>query len=183
MGFRVAGLSSIARCPSNVAQDGFIRAVRDDASDKLCLDGKRLVPVGEDNGSVEYRTFPDTFVRVLALSHKGWGSKKGPHHFEVYERSGRISEYGDSDDSQVRGAGGVVRAWAISKTSDRRGNYLAYTYRNDPDPTGSGATIEQAPLRIDYTGRTGFVSSKVPLKPRSEVDARTIGARPSSAST
>src|SRR5579871_6568161 len=49
-GFSIAGLSAITRCPQNLAQDGAIRAVQYDAQDKLCLDGKRLVPVSQDSG-------------------------------------------------------------------------------------------------------------------------------------
>src|SRR5262249_28339491 len=75
----------------------------------------------------------------------------GHEFFEVYERSGRIDAYGNSEDSRVLGKGRVVRAWAISETQDRRGNFLTYTYRNDKDPAGD-ATVEHVPLRIDYTG-------------------------------
>jgi len=46
VGFSLTGLSSIMRCPSTLADDGEIRNVRYDVGDKLCLDGKRLVPVG-----------------------------------------------------------------------------------------------------------------------------------------
>src|SRR5262249_53336769 len=55
-GFSIAGLSAITRCTQNLAQDGAIREIRYDPSDKLCLDGKRLVPVATSTGKVEYRT-------------------------------------------------------------------------------------------------------------------------------
>src|SRR5262249_52324910 len=42
LGFSISGLSAITRCPRNMAQDGVIQAVRDDESDALCLDGRRL---------------------------------------------------------------------------------------------------------------------------------------------
>ena len=53
VGFGIGGLSAITRCPSNLAQDGEIRGVRYDAEDKLCLDGKRLIPVGQSPGIIE----------------------------------------------------------------------------------------------------------------------------------
>src|SRR5277367_6454992 len=52
VGFSLAGLSAITRCPQNLAQDGEIRDVRYDAADKLCLDGERLVPVGQGAGTI-----------------------------------------------------------------------------------------------------------------------------------
>src|SRR3954470_14697553 len=63
VGFSLGGLSAISRCPSNLASDGEIRGVRYDAADKLCLDGKRLIQVGQGAGVIEYRTLPDTFVK------------------------------------------------------------------------------------------------------------------------
>ncbi len=48
MGFSLSGLSAVTRCPRSVAQDGRIRAVRDDAEDALCLDGARLVPIRQE---------------------------------------------------------------------------------------------------------------------------------------
>ncbi|KYG01643.1 hypothetical protein BE21_56380 [Sorangium cellulosum] len=64
-GFSIAGLSAITRCPKSLAQDGEIRGVRYDGDDALCLDGQRLVPVRERPGTIEYRMFPDTFVKVV----------------------------------------------------------------------------------------------------------------------
>jgi RHS repeat-associated protein len=174
MGFQLAGLSSIARCPSNVAQDGFIRAVRDDGSDKLCLDGKRLVEVGFSNGATEYRTLPDTFLKVLAYDGAGWDAARGHEWFEVYERSGRITVYGGSVDSRVLGKGKIVRAWAVARSRDRRGNYVAYTYDNDLDAT-TGATLEHVPLRIDYTGHPDRKPSRAVsfvYEPRAPSDVR-----------
>src|SRR6185503_1363170 len=71
VGFALGGISAITRCPSNLAQDGEIRGVRYDASDKLCLDGKRLIPVGQAPGTLEYRTLPDTLVKVIGHFPEG----------------------------------------------------------------------------------------------------------------
>lgn len=47
MGWSAEGLSAISRCSSNIEQDGTARAVDLSTSDKLCLDGQRLVqPLG-----------------------------------------------------------------------------------------------------------------------------------------
>jgi YD repeat-containing protein len=155
VGFSLAGLSSITRCPQNLAQDGRVRGVRYDEDDKLCLDGLRLVPIGSHEdarlGHVEeYRTFPDTFQRVLAFYPKGWSNAKGPKSFEVYTKTGRILEYGGEKSGRVLGKGGVVRAWWVTRDADRRDNAVLYTYTNDTDLV-DGHTVTHAPLRIDYT--------------------------------
>src|SRR5262249_45913291 len=69
VGFSLQGLSAITRCPRNLAQDGRIAPVRYDSTDAFCLDGLRLVPVTPSKHKAtsvaEYRTFPDTFSRVV----------------------------------------------------------------------------------------------------------------------
>src|SRR5580693_6511047 len=51
VGFGLQGLSSITRCPSNMAQDGRIRAVQYDELDHACLDGLRIVSVPDSVGA------------------------------------------------------------------------------------------------------------------------------------
>jgi hypothetical protein len=90
VGFSLQGLSRISRCPSNLAQDNHVRAVRYDTSDHFCLDGARLVQVAanaDSKGStVEYRTFPDQLAKIVAHYPAGWGVQRGPRHFEVFTR-------------------------------------------------------------------------------------------------
>jgi len=86
MGFAVSRLSAITRCPHTILDDGQVRGVQDTPDDAFCLDGKRLVAVGSGLGSVEYRTFPDTFTQVIA--HLGRGALDGqPDSFDVYTRA------------------------------------------------------------------------------------------------
>jgi Salmonella virulence plasmid 65kDa B protein len=73
-GVSIGGLSSISRCPSQLTDEpGEIRGVRFDAEDKLCLEGKPLVRVGEAAGVIELRTFPDTQGKVLGHYPPGGG--------------------------------------------------------------------------------------------------------------
>jgi hypothetical protein len=85
MGFSLQGLSAITRCPANMAQDGYIAPVRYDGTDHFCLSGMRLVPVPSLHKkvlqTVEYRTIPDTFARIVA---KYGGGVSGPLSFEVH---------------------------------------------------------------------------------------------------
>jgi len=166
MGFALSGLSSVTRCASNIAQDMRIRGVRYDNEDNFCLDGLRLVQVGVGGeqptfGSYykEYRTFPDTFRRVRAYSAN---KNSSPHLFVAETKSGRVVEYGESQASsqfngRVMGKDGVVRAWAITRETDRHDNGIEYTYFNEREesvpggPTGDGHTITHVPQSIRYT--------------------------------
>ncbi|XXY17780.1 RHS repeat-associated core domain-containing protein [Sorangium sp. So ce216] len=150
MGFSVTGLSAVTRCPRTIAQDGEIRAVHYDQDDALCLDGKRLIEVGRAGDLVEYRTFPDTFTKVIA-SHEDWDREKGPMYLRAYTKSGRIIEYGNEPSGRVMGKHGVVRAWWVTRVSDRYGNTMDTRYKSEEHPTEK-YTVEHAPLRIDYTG-------------------------------
>ncbi|MBK8252064.1 MAG: VCBS repeat-containing protein [Polyangiaceae bacterium] len=123
-GFSLSGSSTITRCPKNIAQDGEIRAVRYDSQDKLCLDGQPLVQVAEETGQVEYRTLPDTFVKVV-----GYAPSAGiPQWFEVFAPNGVITEYGRTAATRPRGPNNSTRAWLAAKTHDGRGNALTYGY-------------------------------------------------------
>ena len=148
VGFALQGISAITRCPSNQAQDGYIRAVEYDGLDKLCIGGLRLVPVGTTATTVEYRTFPDTFSKVVATF--GAGSALGPESFEVFAKDGHVLEYGAGTNSRAMATGGAVAAWWLTTEMDRRGNAIDYTYDNDID-LDDGHTLGILPLRIDYT--------------------------------
>src|SRR6185312_13143609 len=115
----------------------------------FCLDGLRLVPfprstVGE---GWEWRTFPDTMRKVVSHVQD---RALGPQSWTVYERDGRIREYGATADSQVLATGGVVAAWWLAREHDRRDNEVAYTYSNDPF-WFDGHTQEILIRSIDYT--------------------------------
>ena len=165
MGFALSGLSSVTRCPSDIAHDKRIRGVRYDREDNFCLDGLRLVQVG--GGSVhtvlgaysrEYRTFPDTFRRVRAYSAD---EDSSPQVFVAETKSGRVVRYGEPAtfgfNGRVMGKDGVVRSWAVTRETDRHDNGIDYIYQNDREvsvpggPTGDGHTITHVPLRINYT--------------------------------
>jgi len=63
--------SSIYRCPQTIAQDGYSIPVRlDDNTDRLCLDGQRLMLVsgtGYFVNGAEYRTEQDSFAKIVRL--------------------------------------------------------------------------------------------------------------------
>ncbi|XXT16045.1 RHS repeat-associated core domain-containing protein [Sorangium sp. So ce429] len=155
-GFSLAGLSAITRCPSSLAQDGEIRGVRYDRDDKLCLDGQRLVPVGQGSGTIEYRTFPDTFVKVVGHYPPGDGAPAEALFFEAYLPTGRVVEYGRTGGSKPLARGGVPRAWLANETRDGRGNAMTYAYCLAEAEDGHAA--EYAVDEIRYTSFEGAPS-------------------------
>ncbi|MGK3962803.1 RHS repeat-associated core domain-containing protein [Sorangium sp. So ce118] len=155
-GFSLAGLSAITRCPSNLAQDGEIRGVRYDGDDKLCLDGQRLVPVGQGPGTIEYRMFPDTFVKVVGHYPPGEGAPAEALFFEAHLPTGRVVEYGRTEVSKPLARGGVPRAWLANETRDGRGNAMTYAYCLAQAEDGHAA--EYAVDEIRYTSFEGTPS-------------------------
>ncbi|WP_437485325.1 RHS repeat-associated core domain-containing protein [Sorangium sp. So ce1014] len=155
-GFSIAGLSAITRCPKSLAQDGEIRGVRYDRDDQLCLDGQRLVPVGEGPGTIEYRTFPETFVKVVGHYSPEGGAPAEALFFEAYLPNGRVVEYGRTEGSKPLARGGVPRAWLAEKVRDGRGNAMTTTYCLAEAEDGHAA--EYAVDEIRYTGFEGTPS-------------------------
>ncbi|XXU45450.1 SpvB/TcaC N-terminal domain-containing protein [Sorangium sp. So ce1014] len=127
-GFSIAGLSAITRCPKSLAQDGEIRGVRYDGDDALCLDSKRLVAVGRAPGTIEYRTLPDTRVKVVGHHAEEGQAPAEALFFEAMMPSGLVIEYGSGDSGKPLALGGAPRAWLATKARDGRGNAMTYDY-------------------------------------------------------
>ncbi|UXI65978.1 SpvB/TcaC N-terminal domain-containing protein [Tahibacter amnicola] len=152
LGWSLSGLSAIARCPQTVEQDGQTRGVRFDASDKLCLDGQRLVAVSGTYGqsNAEYRTEVDSFARI-----KQYGSlTSGNSCFTVEEKSGRIlhlgalvsaNACGAMDAAQIPDGSPAPLTWMVARVEDRVGNFQRYAYTD----FGNG---ERLLSRVTYTG-------------------------------
>jgi len=143
MGFSISGASAITRCPKTMALDNEIGAVHYNEEDALCLDGKRLVVVAQNDEIVEYRTFPDTQVKVI-----GHFEKETESYFEAFLPSGWMVEYGKTAGSRPLARGGAARAWLATQTRDARGNAMTYGYCFAED---GDITAEYALDEIRYT--------------------------------
>ena len=151
MGWSLAGLSSVQRCPTTIAQDGQPDGITYSPSDRFCLDGNRLVLANDGQAyggdGTEYRTEMETFAQV-----RSYGSANGePSRFEVRTKDGRILTYdirvGGADprpDTTLTGVALKIRnyiledrgaartqRWLLSKVEDRFHNALRITY-TDP---------------------------------------------------
>lgn len=163
VGWSLSGLSVITRCPQTKSQDGVNQpgAIQFTASDRFCMDGKRLVNVpapiqsGVSTGTVGvygadqtyYSTEREEFSRVQSIG----AVSSGPSSFKVWAKSGLIYEYGNTADSKIFASDGVkskgaVRVWALNKVTDAKGNYMTITYSQPDLVTG-----QYYPARIDYT--------------------------------
>jgi RHS repeat-associated protein len=103
LGWSLSGLSSIHRCGKTIAQDNVNRGISFDLTDRLCLDGQRLVranaPAPADSSTAsqdaaywaangEYRTEIDSFSRVTALTDRATLA------FKVETKDGKVKYYG-----------------------------------------------------------------------------------------
>jgi RHS repeat-associated protein len=148
LGFALNGLSSVKRCRENYASDASIGWYEDEyaGGNKLCLDGQRLAQVAMTGTTIEYRTVPDSFVKVIGYDHSyGQFSR-----FEAWLPNGSIIELGE----HVRQTTGVTAEWKQSRLRDRYGNYMQVIYDHLPvvAPFLPGQDSEVLPRFIRYTG-------------------------------
>src|SRR4051812_16916665 len=148
MGWTLAGLSEITRCPLTIATEGTPGGVTLTMNDRFCLDGMKLVVQGTGAygvDSTEYRTETETWTKVVSYGSAG----NGPMWFRVWTHDGLIKEYGNSTDSRAVAPGtSTAYRWAVNRVADRQANFMTYSYSQN---ASSGEFI---PMRIDYTGNT-----------------------------
>ena len=153
VGWSLAGLSAITRCPQTIVQDGAAAGITLDANDRFCLDGQRLILMsGASYGAVgsEYRTEIESFSKVVAYG----GTAGDPQYFRVWTKAGQIIEFGNTIDSRVEAQGKTAAlSWAANKISDTVGNYFTFTYFED------NTNGEHHVTRIDYTGNSAAALS------------------------
>lgn len=167
LGWSIAGLSAITRCPRIRDADGSNRDVRNDSQDRFCLDGNKLrltsspssKPYGSDGAT--YQTELETFSRITSF-----GTAGQPVTFKVERKDGLIYDYGTvgaSTDALILSIGqSWARAWALKRIRDRAGNAVVFTYEQDvvngeyriesvdyASSSNPSATVS-APYRIDF---------------------------------
>ena len=157
MGWSLSGLSSLHRCPQTLEQDAQIRAVQLDASDRLCLDGQRLVATSGSYGAAgaTYGTEMESFVRVTQL---GGDLTSAVSYFKVERKSGEIAYYGNTGTGAsparvVPGGVSVPLTWMVSVVQDRVGNAMHYGYTS----YGDGETLVNG---IWYTGTPSALGNR-----------------------
>lgn len=155
-----AGQSSITRGRSILARDSEVRGVQFDDSDKLYLDGKRLILVSGTylKAGSAYRTEVESFSKITA-HHNAGSSNADADYFKVETKEGRVMYYGGfgeaSDAYQSLGGEteGKAYVYGLTRVEDLQGNYMRYSYR----PVGNGEHVLDS---VDYTGHS---SSDLPF--------------------
>src|SRR5207253_10992074 len=129
VGWNLAGLSNVQRCPKTKYEDGLGAQVFLTSADLYCLDGKKLRVFSGTYGAdgAQYQTEIADFS--LVISHLTAGT--GPAWFEVYGKNGLIYQYGNTIDSALIATGtspGIVITWALNTITDRFGNHVDFAY-------------------------------------------------------
>ena len=162
-GWQLSGFSSIRRC---LRQQVATATLSFTNTDTLCLDGEPLVLIAGNNlqPGAQYRTLRERFVKVEIK-----GTTSVPW-FEVKMPDGTVSEYGNSEDSQLFTVSNNVRTatylWSVNQQTDAFGNSIKYVYHNDVmagvrhplrveygSPTSTGADHD-AVIRFEYVNRS-----------------------------
>jgi RHS repeat-associated protein len=151
-GFRLSGLSSIARIPTP-HRDGGFKAVTLTDDDSYALNGQQLhLDASASSGCRRYYTEYENFMEITMCNEAGYTDNDGRQYFVVKAKDGMVMEYGSAQDSRVvvdmPGGAKRVLEWKLSKLTDPAGRYIAYSYG-----TVNGEHVLQS---IAYTGTSGF---------------------------
>lgn len=135
LGWSLGGLQGIQRCAKTFAQDGINGRLAFENTDRLCLNGLRLLlvnlPASDANywsDGAEYRTEIESYARIRAQ-----GTGMAARSFQVYAKDGRILTFGQ-DTGAVAAYGAAksgAQSWALNRVEDRIGNYISYKYTQD----------------------------------------------------
>lgn len=163
VGWFLNGVSSISRCPTILAREGYINGVNFNQSDRYCLDGQPLVAISGSYGAngTEYRTEQETFARIVSYGTRG----RGPEYFRVWHKTGEIETYGATAESRLeRQADTSVHTWFISQLEDRESNYAQFGYSTFKTPGSyagcSASSIgEHLLCQIRLNGNSGLGAS------------------------
>lgn len=158
MGWGLAGLSAINRGGEDVENPdipGQMNApIEFVFEDEFYLDGERLVRTGTSPGGhgADGTAYDTQLARFMQCTSHG-AHNNGPDHFTVVTKDGMRYWYGvDAQNAKTLTDDGLseVLAWRLSQAMDPSGNYITYTYAEDPDASYNEHYLD----RIDYTGNT-----------------------------
>lgn len=138
IGWGINGANSmISRCRHTLEQDGEDKAITLTNTDRLCLDGQKLIAVNGiygENGT-EYRTEINNRSRITGYMD----SASNTSYFTVEKEDGSISYYGAQDIAKNRSdsillSGDVPLNWYLTSTSDNfrlARNTIFFNYNGD----------------------------------------------------
>jgi len=174
VGWAIAGMSQITRCPHNLSRDGYAAGPDFALSgsgnlNMYCLDGNKLFPTSYDGATANYQTESADFSKITAsfdYHHPAFD----PDSFVVYRKDGTIYTYGLAG-SALDGRGvsaaqhiygkptpdNVTYAWNLSSIRDRNGDKIVYhytvPYTDNVNPQLSSITYNGHIVSFHYTSR------------------------------
>lgn len=163
-GWNLSAASAITRCGSDMSIDGTQFSITWEQTDRLCLDGKRLIQVNSSNapqvgkasndaaGSAsgayrEFRTEEDGFMRIRAYGYAdGSTARSGPAFFRVWTKDGDVLDYGAAPTADGNTQGLITEAVPASSGVEKRVYAYAWALARHADSFGNA---------IDYKYRRG----------------------------
>ncbi|GAB1624069.1 hypothetical protein AAOGI_41190 [Agarivorans albus] len=138
IGWSIGGVSKIYRCGKNKVQDGenWSNRVFNNNSDRLCLDGQRLVLSGKSPGEqvsdADYWATNKTYYPEVdnGMSVRVMGLHSNASYFKVTTRSNEVWLYGNGSAASRISHNGVPTIWAIAQRVDKFGNIIQFGYQS-----------------------------------------------------
>ncbi|MBL4661113.1 MAG: VCBS repeat-containing protein, partial [Alcanivoracaceae bacterium] len=171
-GWSIGGYSVINRCPQTYDQDydassndPLVMSVNFGATDKFCVDGKRLFLKSGIYGAdgATYETELNDFTLYTSTGAQGGG----PQCFTAQHKNGNTSYYGNcglgsNEESSAYVDSGLTAtaannpafAWAQSRVIDVSGNYYDFAYYSGVVAGFSEPVIEFYPKKVYYSANT-----------------------------
>ena len=133
-GVNISGLSVITRAPRDIFHDGYVRGLRHDDTDALCLDGRRLILVSGTDGLPNAKYHPEGDPYTTVTIKGSYSNSSDSRWMEVATPDGLICQYGYTADSRQRyvsNSSSRINAWYINEIRNPQGNYITYNYGRD----------------------------------------------------
>ncbi len=116
------GLSTIHRCIGSQERDGRDRDILFNDGDHYCVDGQRLLEIGENTGAFR--------LEVDSLTHFKRIGQGRPQRFESLTKAGQRLVYGATANSTAPYSGTSGMAWYVDRIEDAAGNAITVQYIN-----------------------------------------------------
>ena len=137
MGWSLSGIPVIHRCAPSFATEGYRGAVPQSQSERLCLDGQKLVAINRSVpatdteywlAGTEYRTERESFLKIVSYGIEG----NGPQYFKAWTRSGNVLTFGFTADARLILPTHLnVDTWGLNQNTDPYGNSYNVIYGGD----------------------------------------------------
>ncbi|WP_444935777.1 FG-GAP-like repeat-containing protein [Microbulbifer sp. JMSA004] len=151
-GWSIGTGGAVSRCQKTFAIDGKSTPVQFDSSDKLCLNGQRLILVSGSYGQ-SGAVYATEIYDGSEITQKGGAISSSSSYFEVETKNNQILTFGGGNNAVFVPSGtSAPMAWKQAWEEDAFGNNIAWKYQ-----TVSGEHRLDA---IYYTGYQGAYGSR-----------------------